>query len=247
MPDELADLKRQVACLSRSAAQRRCGELGLPTTGAGKHCRQRLVEYFFTVPREIVRPPAAAVPLRLYRRALWILDHLPWDRMSPAASRGTRRAVAVGNQSFSLGRTCGVWGVNHETIKKRYRDPVVRALLQVLWDTLREMAGPFSYSTCHVNRNFSGAPHVDKNNVGLSWALSLGDFEGGELICETDNPRVLECHATRRRPVVFDGKRPHWVLPYQGTRCSVILYISKHGGDVEEGQRDLDRAEPPEP
>jgi hypothetical protein len=56
MPDELADLKRQVACLSRSAAQRRCGELGLPTTGAGKHCRQRLVEYFFTVPREIVRP-----------------------------------------------------------------------------------------------------------------------------------------------------------------------------------------------
>jgi hypothetical protein len=45
---------------------------------------------------------------------------------------------------------------------------------------MREMASGFSYSTCHVNKNFNGMPHVDKNNVGLSWALSLGDFEGGE-------------------------------------------------------------------
>ena len=82
MPDELADLKKQVACLSRSAAQRSCSELGLPSTGSGKHCRQRLVECFFAAPREIVR----------------------------------------------LGRTFGVWGVNHETIKKRYKDPVVRAI-----------------------------------------------------------------------------------------------------------------------
>ena len=236
MPDELADITKQVACLSRSAAQRRCGELGLATSGSGQHCRQRLVEYFYTLPREVLRPVAHAVPLRLYRQALWILDHLPWDSMSPAVSRGTRRSIAAGNQSFSLGRTHGVWGVSHETIKKRYKDPIVRALLQVLWDTLREMANGFSYSTCHVNKNFTGEPHVDKNNVGLSWALSLGDFEGGELVCETDDPRVLECHATRRRPVVFDGKKPHWVLPYHGTRYSVILYTSKHGGDVEEGE-----------
>ena len=60
----------------------------------------------------------------------------------------------MGNQSFSLGRTCGVWGVNHETIKKRCKDPIVRALLQVFWDTMREMANGFSYSTCHVNNNF---------------------------------------------------------------------------------------------
>lgn len=243
----MPDLAKQLACLSRSGAQRRCAELGLPATGSGKHCRKQLLDYFQSVPREIVRPPATAVSLKLYRQALWILDHLPWNSLSPAASRGARRAIAVDNQSFSLGRTCGVWGVNHETIKKRYKDPIVRALLQVFWDTMREMASGFSYSTCHVNKNFNGVPHVDKNNVGLSWALSLGDFEGGELMCETDNPRVLECHTTRRRPVIFDGHRPHWVLPYEGTRYSVILYTSKHGGNLEEGQRDLARAQSPEP
>ena len=122
-----------------------------------------------------------------------------------------------------------------------------RSEKQVFWDTMREMASGFSYSTCHVNKNFNGVPHVDKNNVGLSWALSLGDCEGGELMCETDNPRVLERHTTRRRPVIFDGHRPHWVLPYEGTRYSVILYTSKHGEHLEEDQRDLARAESPEP
>ena len=90
----------------------------------------------------------------------------------------------------------------------------MRALLQVFWDTMREMAGDFSHSTCHVNRNFNGVPRRDKNDVGLSWALSLGDFSGGELVCETEDQRALVCHNTKRRPVIFDGARPHWVTPY---------------------------------
>ena len=150
------------------------------------------------------------------------------------AMLGLGRAIAAGNESFSLGRTSGIWGVSRETIKKSVRDPLVRALLQIFWDTMREMAGDFGYSTCHVNRNFNGVPHRDKNNVGLSWALSLGDFSGGELVCETEDPRALACHNTKRRPVIFDGARPHWVTPYEGKRYSVILYTSKDGpGDLE--------------
>ena len=115
----------------------------------------------------------------------------------------------------------------------------------MLWDTLRDLAGGFEYSTAHVNRDFNGVPHVDKNNVGLSWALSLGDFTGGELVCETEDPRVLACHTTRKRPVIFDGHRPHWVLPYEGRRYSVILYTSRNG-DLAADQHDLAGAEPPE-
>ena len=171
--------------------------------------------------------------MKLYRRALWILDHLPWDTLR-CTKRGPRRSIAADNDSFALGRTSGVWGVSHDIVKKGVRDPITRALLQVFWDTLREMAGDFSYSTCHVNRNFNGVPHRDKNNVGLSWALSLGHFTGGELICETEDPRTLACHNTKRRPVIFDGARPHWVTPYEGRRYSVILYTSKDGPrDVE--------------
>ena len=188
----------------------------------------------------MLRLQAAVVSLSLYKRALWILDHLPWDQL---CSRGLR-AVAKGNQSFSLGRTSGFWGVSHDIVKKR-GDPIARALLQVLWDTLRSMAGDFAYSTAHVNRDFNGVPHVDKNNVGLSWALSLGDFTGGELVCETEDPRVLACHTTRKRPVVFDGHRPHWVLPYEGRRYSVILYTSRNG-DLAADEHDLAGAKSPE-
>ena len=233
-------MEAQLACLPGSYAQQRCRELGLPA-GSGKDCKRRLLEFFRAEPRRMLRLQAAAVPLSLYKRALWILDHLPWDRL---CSHGLR-AVAQGNQSFSLGRTSGFWGVSHDIIKKSVRDPIARALLQVLWDTLREMAGGFQYSTAHLNRDFNGVPHVDKNNVGLSWALSLGDFTGGELVCETEDPRVLACHTTRKRPVIFDGHRPHWVLPYEGRRYSVILYTSRNG-DLAADQHDLAGAEPPE-
>ena len=225
------ELALQLACLSWRGAEQRCDELGL--SGPRKDCRARLLEHFTREPRAILRPPARPVSVKLYKRALWILDHLPWDSLC-CAKRGTRRSIAAGNESFSLGRTSGIWGVSRETIKKSVRDPLVRALLQVFWDTMREMAGDFSYSTCHVNRNFNGVPHRDKNNVGLSWALSLGDFSGGELVCETEDPRALACHNTKRRPVIFDGARPHWVTPYEGKRYSVILYTSKDGpGDLE--------------
>ncbi len=106
------------------------------------------------------------------------------------------------------------------------------------------MAGGFECSTAHVNRDFNGVPHVDKNNVGLSWALSLGDFTGGELVIETEDPRVLACHTTKRRPVIFDGHRPHWVLPYEGRRYSVILYTSRNG--LAADQHDLAGAKSPE-
>ena len=216
-------LESQLACLPGRAARQRCIELGLPA-GSRRDCQKYLLAHFRERPREVVRLRARTISLALYRRVLWILDHLPWDKLpKPSASQ---RSVA--GESISLGRTCCSWGVSHDIIKKKY-DPITRAHMQVLWDTLHEIADGFSFTTAHINRNFCGAPHVDRNNVGLSMAFALGEYTGGELVVETDNPRVLACHDTHRRPVIFDGHRPHWVLPYHGTRYSIILYTRKDG------------------
>ena len=75
--------------------------------------------------------------------------------------------------------------------------------MQVLWDTLRAIADGFFFTPVHINRNFYGAPHVDRNNVGLSMAFALGDYTGGELVDETENPRILACHDAHRRPVIL--------------------------------------------
>ena len=52
--------------------------------------------------------------------------------------------------------------------------------------------------------------------------MGLGDYEGGQL-------RVFGTHGvtdvdTRNRWVRFDGRYEHEVLPYEGTRYSVIYF-----------------------
>ena len=71
-----------------------------------------------------------------------------------------------------------------------------------------------------VTHNFTGSPHIDKQNTGPFYGLSLGDFEdltGGvqvecsaRVVCETN---------TKNRWGKCDGRFPHWVSPYDVVRC----------------------------
>ena len=127
--------------------------------------------------------------------------------------------------------------MSHDIVKKSVRDPITRALLQVFWDTLRDGG---RLQLLHLPREPQlqrrAAPGQEQR---VSWALSLGHFSGGELICETEGPRTLACHDTKRRPVIFDGARPHWVTPYEGKRYSAILNTSKDGRNLDSDQSDL--------
>ena len=215
-------LEAQLACLSGVAARERCSQLGLPT-GSRAACQKHLLTHFSEHPREVVRFRAGTFPLALYRRAL--------DFGQPAVGQGPEAIALTAHRR----RRVHLAGANLQLLGREPRhhqekyEPITRALMQVLWDTLHEIAGDFSFSTAHINRNFCGAPHVDRNNVGLSMTFALGEYLGGELVTETENPRILACHDTHRRPVIFDGHRPHWVLPYKGIRYSIVLYTSKDG------------------
>ena len=233
----------ELGCLPPRQAREKLQALGLPTSGSTRQCIERLVEHFLVVPRRVVRVEAPRIPMKTYRRLMSLLDHIPFEKVNPPVSEkiGRLRAASVSNQSFSMGTTVGIGGgftdgYNTKIIKDRVKNPVLRAMLKVLWDLLAEIAKEmnFSYTTAYVNKNFSNVPHVDKNNVGMSLAISIGRFTGGRLVCETDDPYVLHAHKTQRRPVIFDGHRPHWVEPYKGTRYSVILYTcrSRGGGDL---------------
>ena len=50
----------------------------------------------------------------------------------------------------------------------------------------------FPFSSLQVNFNYAAKPHVDKNNLGPSYIISLGDHTGGELVVE--GTQVLACH-----------------------------------------------------
>ena len=40
------------------------------------------------------------------------------------------------------------------------------------------------WTAIQVNKNYQTKPHVDGNNIGLSYSVSFGDFTGGELVVE---------------------------------------------------------------
>ena len=63
-------------------------------------------------------------------------------------------------------------------------------------------------------------PHVDANE-GLNSVITLGSYQGGELIVNGKR------HETRHRWLTFDATTEHEVLPYTGWRISIALYTPR--------------------
>ena len=81
----------------------------------------------------------------------------------------------------------------------------------------------FCFTSMQVVLNARALLHVDKGNCGPSLTLALGPYQGGQLA-------VLEEDATGHTLLsggewhLFDGRNPHFVLPYSGDRAAIVLY-----------------------
>ena len=92
------------------------------------------------------------------------------------------------------------------------------ALLKKLRKMMRLWHPTFKYTTIQVNKNFSSKPHVDKNNVGLSYVIAMGDYTGGEIYVEGKE------HNINNKFLKFNGTLGHWVAPYKGERYSLVFF-----------------------
>jgi hypothetical protein len=68
------------------------------------------------------------------------------------------------------------------------------------------------YSALAVTHNFQGSPHIDRQNVGPFYGLSLGDFDDktGGIMVEC-SARVVANVNTKNRLGKVDGRFSHWV------------------------------------
>jgi hypothetical protein len=81
------------------------------------------------------------------------------------------------------------------------------------------------YTALAVTSNFTGSPHIDTQNIGPFYGMSLGDFsKGGGALCVELDPVTVAAVDTRNRLGKVDGRYPHWVAPYKGERFSLIYY-----------------------
>lgn len=76
----------------------------------------------------------------------------------------------------------------------------------------------FNYTTIQLNKNIISPPHIDKNNVGPSYIIALGNYTGGNLVIEGKEVNIKD------KLYKFNGTKGHWVTPFSGTRYSLVFF-----------------------
>ncbi|CAD7968319.1 unnamed protein product, partial [Amoebophrya sp. A120] len=64
-----------------------------------------------------------------------------------------------------------------------------------------------------VTHNFQGSPHIDHQNKRNFYAISVGNFKGGEICVEKCSRQVAVVN-TRNRIAKIDGRFVHWVADW---------------------------------
>ena len=168
-------------------------------------------------PRRERRLRGTPLPRELCDALLQALQGLHWP-----ATTARPGVAAEGYIVLSTRRATTSLGARHPHYE-------IRRLCDELMEWHRASSGAaarFSHSAIAVTRNFVGSPHTDRFDVGPQLAVSLGEFEGGELCVEEagthDTIRVVD---TRNRIAEVDGRQVHWVRSFQGSeRFSLIFY-----------------------
>ena len=87
-------------------------------------------------------------------------------------------------------------------------------------DKVRAMLPGAWINRVSISRNHAATEHSDGANVGISWTMMLGDFEGGRLCVEGKPP-----FSARKTWLPYQGFVRHWVEPIlSGVRWSVTAF-----------------------
>jgi hypothetical protein len=86
----------------------------------------------------------------------------------------------------------------------------------------------FKYTSIQYNKNNQCQKHLDKNNIGESMIVGLGDYTGGELIIYDEDGNNPVKHDIRYKPFKFNGSiYPHETAPFEGERYTLVFYSIK--------------------
>ena len=132
----------------------------------------------------------------------------------------TTRAPVIGKQSSRGNISRGVafgFGNNYRgfhMFKKNKEHPEVYKALVELGEAI--VPKGWDFQTIQLNHNGKCKKHRDKNNVGKSVIIGIGDYKGGELRvwnAEDANPRDYNL---KDRPTLFNGALlPHETQPFE--------------------------------
>lgn len=179
-------------------------------------------------PRQICKVQGIPASSQRIASLLLELDAIPWPTT-------TRERPKIRAEYYMILQKPGS-GISDSVKTKKETAKLTR--YQSLFDeavaALTEIDPTFAqrFTALAVTKNFVGSPHIDTLNVGPFYGLSLGEFTpGGGCIAVECSPFVVAEVNTHERFGKVDGRFPHWVTPYEGTRYSLIYYVTS--GTVE--------------
>ncbi len=95
---------------------------------------------------------------------------------------------------------------------------IITAAARVL-DEGGALTEDFTFTSIQVGVNSTSGRHCDRNNLGPSIIIGLGDFTGGSFVDASGHH-----HDLRGKGRLFDGTQPHESTEFRGHRVSVVLF-----------------------
>ena len=134
---------------------------------------------------------------------------LPVNKYRPSAGNGISQAFGIVN------KRCLPPGPSRQNWLRPY-------LYKLLLDFGAKYVD-ISWNAITVNQNYKAAPHRDKQNIGDSYLVAFGDYQGGELEFHEGEKQGL--HNINCRPILHNfSKDLHSVKDFTGTRISLVYY-----------------------
>ena len=124
--------------------------------------------------------------------------------------------------AFALGKVFA-WG-RGRVFDSRYN--ALHPELYMLLQRMMQLQDPkFKYTSIQINRGVNTAWHRDKRNLGLSYCLALGDYEGGGIEVRNVDGSTKQFD-NKNKWMLYDGNRiaHRSVPPTRGRRIAIIFY-----------------------
>lgn len=162
-----------------------------------------------------------------------MLDRLLKELQSTEFPRDRERPKISAQHYMILQKPGTNSGVGPRAKKEAAKLKRYSKIWELATEAIQDVDPPFAerFTALAVTHNFAGSPHIDTLNVGPFYGISMGEFCNGGKICVECSATVVAEVDTKGRFGKVDGRFPHWVSPYEGTRFSLIYYVTN--GAVE--------------
>src|SRR6056300_721462 len=121
--------------------------------------------------------------------------------------------------------TMRMYNLPKQDLSRKTKIPRYHRLYTEAKELMHTQDPGFEFTSIVINKNHMARLHKDKNNIGESYIIALGDYTGGELRVWNTDKTAFADHDIKNKWLRFNGAEHfHETLPFEGERYSIVYY-----------------------